>query len=189
MVLSTPSQIILEAGDTAPDFELPGIDGKKYSLRDFRGAKALLVVFMCNHCPYVRLKISKLVQLQKDYGARGLRVVGINANDPAQSPDDSFENMKRFSKEKGINFPYLFDETQEVPYKFGAKCTPDPFLFNSKLKLAYHGRIDDAYKQEHEQAKTNELEEALRDVIAGKKVSVQTLPPMGCTIKWKNAPD
>ena len=185
MVLTYSSYKTLYSGDTAPDFMLHGIDGEKYSLADFKGAKALLVVFMCNHCPYVQPKVSKLVELQKIYAPRGLKVVGINANDVSQYPDDSFENMKKFAKERVINFVYLFDELQEVPKKYGAVCTPDPFLFDSEMKLAYHGRIDDAHKLPHGQAKTNELEEAIIQVLAGKEVSVQVLPSMGCNIKWK----
>lgn len=185
MVLTYSSYKVLKRESKAPDFLLQGIDGKKHSPNGFKGAKALLVVFMCNHCPYVQPKVSKLVQLQKDYGAKGLQIVGINSNDPRQYPDDSFESMKEFAKERGINFVYLFDESQETAGKFGAECTPDPFLFDAEQKLAYHGRIDDAHKQEHKFAKTNDLEEAIKQVLAGKEVSAQTLPSMGCNIKWK----
>jgi len=186
MVLTYSSYQVLKRGDKAPDFLLQGIDGNKHSLKDFSGAKAVLIVFMCNHCPYVKPKVSKLVQLQKDCGKKGLRVVGINANDPEQYPEDSFEAMKEFALESGINFVYLFDERQEVAKKYGATCTPDPFLFDSKQKLAYHGRIDDAHKQDHSAAKTNELEEAIKQVLAGEEVRVQTLPSLGCNIKWKH---
>ncbi len=185
MALTYSSYKALHAGGNSPDFSLPGIDGKTHSLRDFRKAKALLIVFMCNHCPFVQPKVGKLVQLREKYAKKGLVVVGINANDPLQYPDDSFENMKLFAKEKGINFPYLFDGTQETPKKFGAVCTPDPFLFDAGQKLAYHGRIDDAHKQEHSFAKTNELEEAIQQLLSGKEVKVQVLPSMGCNIKWK----
>ena len=185
MALTYSSYKTLGRGDKAPDFFLPGIDGKNYSPKNFNKAKALLIVFMCNHCPFVQPKVSKLVQLHKDYAAKGLAIVGINANDTTQYPDDSFENMKLFAKEKGIGFAYLFDESQETPKKYGATCTPDPFLFDSGMRLAYHGRIDDAHKQEPSKAKTNELEEAIKQVLAGKEVGVQVLPSMGCNIKWK----
>ncbi|MDO8538356.1 MAG: thioredoxin family protein [archaeon] len=185
MTLTTSTFKVLQKGGIAPDFNLPGIDGKNYSLKHFKDKKALLVVFMCNHCPYVIPKIPVLIGLQRQYANRGLQILGINANDTKKFPEDSFDQMKVFAKDQRINFAYLFDEAQLVPKKYGAVCTPDPFLFNSKLELQYHGRIDDAHGKPHEEAKTNELEEAIIQVIATGKNNVPALPSMGCNIKWK----
>ena len=185
MTLTTSTYKVLQKNAIAPDFNLPGIDGKNYSLKHFSNKKALLVVFMCNHCSYVIPKVSKLISLQRQYASRGLQIIGINANDSKKFPEDSFDQMKVFAKDKGINFVYLFDEAQEVPKKFGAVCTPDPFLFNAKLELQYHGRIDDAHGKSHEEAKTNELEEAILQVVETGKNNVAALPSMGCDIKWK----
>ncbi|MDO8428293.1 MAG: thioredoxin family protein [Candidatus Diapherotrites archaeon] len=185
MVLATSSYKILQKGSKAPEFSLPGTDGKTHSLTEFTGKKALLIVFMCNHCPYVVPKVSYLIELQNKYQNKGLQIVGISATDIQQVPEDSLEEMKVFAKEQGINFVYLYDETQSVPKKFGATCTPDPFLFNEKFELVYHGRIDEAHKLGHEQAQKNDLEISIQETLDGKKVSVQTHPSMGCNIKWK----
>ena len=131
----------LKKGVKAPDFNLPGTDGKSYSLNNFKNAKALLIVFMCNHCPYVKPKLDELKRIQEDYKEKGLMVVGINPNDEKFVPEDNFENMKKIVKEKGINFVYLRDESQEVAKEYGASCTPDPFLFDSEHKLIFHSRI------------------------------------------------
>ncbi|MBI4043824.1 MAG: thioredoxin family protein [Candidatus Diapherotrites archaeon] len=185
MALTSSSYKVLQRDSPAPGFSLPGIDGKTHSLKDFADRKAFLVVFMCNHCPYVQPKISKLVELHEKHAQKGLGMIGINCNDVSKYPDDSFENMKRFSMERGIKFPYLLDESQQSARSYGATCTPDPFLFDARQMLAYHGRIDDAHGQPHSMAKTNELEEAIQQTLAGKEVTIQTLPSMGCNIKWK----
>ena len=175
----------LHRGSKAPSFHLPGTDGKDHSLQEFSKSKGLLVVFMCNHCPYVKPKIGKLVELDQQYRSKGLMVVGICANDSKEFPEDDLDHMKRFAKEKGIRFHSLFDESQEVPKSYGATCTPDLFLFDENMALAYHGRIDDAHGKPHSAAKTNELEEAIRQLLDGKEVSVQSVPSAGCNIKWK----
>ena len=185
MVYTYSSYKVLQKGSKAPEFSLKGIDEKKHSLKEFKGKKTLLAVFMCNHCPYVKPKVSKLNELQKKYSSKGLQIIGINSNDTEKYPDDSFEKMKEFAEEKKINFPYLIDETQETAKNYGAACTPDPFLFNEKLELVYHGRIDDAHGESHEKAKTNELEEAVKQLLEGKKITVETLPSAGCNVKWK----
>lgn len=159
-------------GAEAPDFSLPGIDDKTYTLASFKGKKALIVVFMCNHCPYVQAVWDRLIALQKEFGPAGVQFVGINANDPETYPEDSFEKMKRYAAERGQNFPYLRDETQEVAKKYGAVCTPDIFVYDSDQKLAYHGRVD-------------ELSNALKVLVEGKKPSQDQKPSMGCSIKWK----
>jgi len=185
MVL-TPSQYNkLKKGDAAPGFSLQGTDEKTYTLDSFSGKKALLIVFMCNHCPYVKPKMDFLNQLQKTYAEQGLQVVGINANDPTDYPEDDFAHMQQVAQEKGFTFPYLVDETQGVARAYGASCTPDPFLFDAEQKLVYHGRIDDAHAESHEKASTNELEEAVQQLLVGEDIRVNEQPSLGCSIKWK----
>ena len=139
------SQVKLKAGDIAPDFELLGIDDKKHSLNDYSDFKGVLVIFMCNHCPYVKAKVDAFNELYEKFG-KEIAIIGINSNDSMNYPDDSFDAMKQTAKEKGFGFDYLVDETQEVAKKYGAMCTPDPFLFNNQKQLVFHGRIDNAMK-------------------------------------------
>ncbi|MBI4439344.1 thioredoxin family protein [Candidatus Woesearchaeota archaeon] len=174
----------LKMGDKAPDFRLKGIDDKIYSLDSFRDAKALLVVFMCNHCPYVKAKIDVMRGLADKYGKKGLTLVGINSNESANYPEDSFEGMKKFAKEKEFNFIYLHDETQDVAREYGAVCTPDPFLFDARMKLAYHGRLDDAMTP-GDIATVHDMDGAINAVLDGKTVNREFFPSMGCSIKWK----
>ena len=141
------SQIKLKTRDRAPDFELLGIDDKKHSLNDYKDYEGLLVIFMCNHCQYVKAKIKAINEVHEKFKDK-IAVIGINSNDPINYPDDSFENMKKIAKEKGIKFDYLVDETQEIAQKYGAICTPDPFLFDKEKRLIFHGRIDNAMKPE-----------------------------------------
>mgnify|MGYP001569640786 CR=1 FL=1 len=169
----TYSQTI-PSGAKAPDFSLLGIDGKNYSLADFKGKKALVIIFMCNHCPYVKACIDRLIALQNEFGTAGAQFVGINANDEKDYPEDGFENMKEFVAERKINFPYLRDETQETAKAYTAVCTPDIFVYDENLGLAYHGRIEN-----------NELAEALKALLAGEKPNKDQKPSMGCSIKWK----
>ncbi|MBI5227721.1 thioredoxin family protein [Candidatus Micrarchaeota archaeon] len=185
MALTLSSYRILNKDSTAPNFELFGVDGKTYTLASFKGEKALLIIFMCNHCPYVQPKMDYFVELQERYGKEGLQIVGINSNDAAKYPEDSFENMLKWAMEKKFNFPYLTDPTQEVAKKYDAQCTPDPYLFDNQLKLQYHGRFDDAHGKPHSEGKTSEMEDAIKQVLAGEKVAIETLPSMGCNIKWK----
>jgi peroxiredoxin len=183
MVLTPSSYKVLQRESPAPSFRLKGIDGKEYSPSDFKG-RALLIIFMCNHCPYVQPKMEYFVQLQKKYGPK-LQVVGINSNDTVNYPEDSFEKMKEYADEKKFNFPYLIDEGQQVARSYGAECTPDPFLFDMDHKLAYHGRFDEAHGKPHSAGKSAEMEDAIGQVLGGKEVTVQSLPSMGCNIKWK----
>ncbi|HSB46624.1 MAG TPA: thioredoxin family protein [Candidatus Bilamarchaeum sp.] len=184
-MLTPSSYKVLQRGSEAPDFRLKGIDGREYSLSSFRGRKALLLIFMCNHCPYVQPKMEYFVELQAKYGPEGLQVAGINSNDTANYPEDSFAKMKEYSARYKFNFPYLIDETQETARAYGAECTPDPFLLDGSLKLAYHGRFDDAHGRPHSAGTTAEMEDAIRQLLGGREVSVQSLPSMGCNIKWK----
>jgi peroxiredoxin len=183
MVLTYSSYSKLKKGDPAPEFELKGVDGKKHCMKEFRG-KITLVVFMCNHCPYVQPKFSYLNELQEKFKGN-VKVIGINSNSPEIVEEDSFEKMKEYAKKNAFKFLYLIDETQETAKSFGAVCTPDPFLFNEKHELVYHGRLDDAHMQEHTKAKTKEIEEAIEQLIQKKEVSVEEKPSMGCSIKWK----
>lgn len=174
----------LKTGDKAPDFSLKGTDGKTYSLSNFKGAKALLIIFMCNHCPYVKAKIDIIKNLQAKYRGKGLVVVGINSNDATDYPEDSFEGMIKTAKEKNFNFIYLHDESQEVAKSYGASCTPDPFLFDSGRKLVYHGRFDNALEPGQE-ATEFDMDEAIAAVLAGKKPKHEFIYSIGCSIKWK----
>lgn len=161
-------------GSIAPDFSLPGVDEKTYSLQNFKSKKALVIIFMCNHCPYVKACIDRLIAFQNEFGPTGTQFVGINSNDDKNYPEDNFENMKKFAVERGINFPYLRDETQNVAKKYAAVCTPDIFVYDENFGLFYHGRIEN-----------NELAEALIALLKGEKPSQDQKPSMGCSIKWK----
>jgi len=178
------SEETLQLGDKAPDFKLKGIDGKTYNLGSFMDAKALLVIFMCNHCPYLTFKIEEIKRLQAKYKSKGLVIVGINSNDSVNYPDDSFENMVKTAKEKSFNFYYLHDESQQIAKAYGAVCTPDPFLFDSKMKLAYHGRLDDALNPDAVAAK-KEMDEIIAAFLEGKKMDFTFRPSQGCSIKWR----
>jgi len=185
MVLMPSSYKNLQRGSKAPDFSLEGIDGKEHRLSEIRGERATLIIFMCNHCPYVVPKFDYFVRLQSRYGPMGLSIIAINSNDAEKYPEDSLVKMKEYATRYGFNFPYLFDRMQDAARDYGASCTPDPFLFDKDLNLAYHGRFDDAHGKPHEEAKTAEMEEAIKEVLEGKKVTIESLPSMGCSIKWK----
>jgi len=174
----------LKTGDKAPDFALKGTDGKTYSLSNFKNAKALLIIFMCNHCPYVKAKQKTIIDLQAKYEKGGLVIVGINSNESENYPEDSFDGMVKTAKEKNFNFIYLHDESQETAKAYGASCTPDPFLFDAKQKLVYHGRFDNALEPGQEAIEFN-MDEAIRAVLAGMKPKQDFLYSIGCSIKWK----
>lgn len=171
-------------GEKAPDFSLPGIDGKTYTLAHFADKKILVIIFMCNHCPYVQACWNRLIALQNEFGTRGVQLVGINANNEIHYPDDRFEMMKEFAKKREHNFPYLRDESQEVAKAYGAICTPDIFAYDEKHELAYHGRIDDNW-QEPRKVTKRELAEALETLLRGEKPNRDQNPSVGCSIKWK----
>jgi len=189
-MVQTPSTM-LPLGTEAPDFSLPDTDGKMVSLADFRDAKALLVIFMCNHCPFVKHIRSELAQLGRDYQARGVAIVGINSNDAEAYPDDSPEKMAEEKRAAGYTFPYLYDETQEVAKAYRAACTPDFFLFDGNRKLVYRGQLDDSRPSNGIPVTGKDLRAALDAVLAGKSVPEPQKPSIGCNIKWKpnNAPD
>ena len=183
MVL-TESNNVLKKGEKAPDFSLKSTDGKKYSIEELKSKrkKAYLIVFMCNHCPYVLAKLDELNRISRDY-KEDILVVGINSNEDDNYPEDSFENMQKFVDSGKVGFLYLRDETQEVAKVYGAVCTPDPFLFDSEFKLIFHSRIDDPPGTEP--AKRHELHEAIKEFLEKGEISIKENPSVGCGIKWK----
>ena len=175
---------VIKMGDAALAFELPGVDGQTYSLAEISAdKKATVVVFTCNHCPYVLAWMDRLLATAKDYTGQGVAFVGINANDPNKYPVDSFEGMQKFAQEYALPYPYLHDQTQEVATAYGAERTPEVFLFDAGLALRYHGAPDDNYDET--QASVPYLRDALDAVLAGQAPPVTETPPVGCTIKWK----
>lgn len=182
MVLTGSNYEGLKHGDIAPYFSLPATDGRTYSIKEAKGSKATLVVFMCNHCPYVIPKIDELKRITEDYKEKGLVVIGINSNEDKNYPEDSFEKMQEMVEEKEISFIYLRDESQEVAKAYDAVCTPDPFLFDENLKLVFHSRIDDKHG---ETSGTKELHQAIGQFLENKEITVAEQPSMGCSIKWK----
>ena len=177
------SKISLKTGDSAPNFELLGIDEKKYSLDDYDDYKGLLVIFMCNHCPYVKAKIEAIKEIHDKF-KDSIAVIGINSNDSVEYPDDNFENMKAVGKEKGMEFTYLVDDSQEIAKKYGAICTPDPFLFDSDRKLIFHGRIDNAMKPE-DIATEKTMIDNIQKFLNQENIEKDFDPSIGCSIKWK----
>jgi peroxiredoxin len=186
----TPSTM-LPLGTTAPDFRLPDTNGKTAALADFKDKAALLVIFMCNHCPYVKHIRAGLAQLARDYLPRGAAIVGINSNDVANYPEDSPAKMKEEVKSAGYLFPYLYDETQAAAKAYRAACTPDIYLFDKNRKLAYRGQFDDSRPGNGIPVTGKDLRVALDAVLAGKPVSPDQKASIGCNIKWKsgNEPD
>lgn len=174
------SEQTLNIGDSAPDFSLKATDDKTYSREDFKG-KPMLVVFMCNHCPYVKAKFDVLKGLTEKF--MDVAVIGINPNDEVSHPDDSFEKMKETYEQEGFNFYYLRDETQDVAKAYGAVCTPDPFLFDKDHKLFFHGRLDDAMSP-GDSADEETMALAMEKMRSGEKIE-GFKPSQGCSIKWK----
>ncbi|MGP0565231.1 MULTISPECIES: thioredoxin family protein [unclassified Nitrospina] len=171
-------------GTQAPDFSLPGTDGKTYSLDSFKDTEVLVIIFMCNHCPYVKAVLPRLIDLQNKFEDKSVQIIGINSNDAVKYPDDSMENMKKIAKEKNIPFPYLFDETQAVAKTYDAVCTPDIYVFGPERKLLYRGRIDDNWEHP-EQVTRRDLEDAINAILDGQPMLEEQIPSMGCSIKWK----
>ena len=177
------SKVSLQTGDMAPDFELLGVDDKQHSLSNYKDYKGLLVIFMCNHCPYVKAKIEAMKEIHGKFKDR-IALVGINSNDSMEYPDDSFENMKITAQEKEIKFDYLVDGDQEIAKKYGAVCTPDPFLFDSERRLVFHGKIDNAMKPE-DAATEKTMISNIQRFLDGEKIEKDFDPSIGCSIKWK----
>jgi peroxiredoxin len=180
-------QPLCDFGWKARDFALKSIDGKTYRLADARGPKGLLVMFICNHCPYVRAIIDRLVRDAAALQEKGVGVIAIMPNDTAAYPDDSFENMKAFARTHGFTFPYVIDETQGVARAYGAVCTPDFFGFNAALELQYRGRLDASRKEPAPAGAKRELYEAMLGVAATGRGPKEQHASMGCSVKWRAA--
>jgi peroxiredoxin len=180
----TPS-IMAPLGMPAPDFALPDTDGKSVSLAEFKDAPALLVMFICNHCPFVKHVQPKLTRLVREYQAKGVAVVGISSNDVATHPEDGPEKMREEKTAAGYTFPYLYDESQDVAHAYEAACTPDFFLFDKERKLVYRGRMDASQPGNAEPNDGADLRMALDAVLAGMPAPARQRPSVGCNIKWK----
>ena len=184
MAVSTPEA---ELGRPAIPFSLPSTTGETVTLDSACGPKGLLIVFMCNHCPYVKAIIDRLIRDAKDLRALGINTVAISSNDVETHPEDSFEKMKAWAEEKNFPFPYLFDESQEVAKAYGAVCTPDFFGYDADLKLRYRGRLDESKKDTAPDGAERELYEAMKEIAETGRTSIPQIPSMGCSIKWKAA--
>ncbi|MGF1539056.1 MAG: thioredoxin family protein [Pleurocapsa sp.] len=183
---------MLPLGTTAPDFQLPDVvSGKTISLDTFRDSKALLVMFICRHCPFVKHVQQELAKIGRDYSDRTLGIVAISANDAENYPDDAPESLKEMVQELGFNFPLCYDETQETSKTYTAACTPDFFLFDSDRTLAYRGQLDDSRPSTDTPVTGKDLRNAIDALLAGKPVNSDQKPSLGCNIKWKpgNEPD
>ena len=183
MAVATP---ICDFGWKAPDFALPGVDGKTWRVADVRGERGTLVMFICNHCPYVRSVIDRIVRDAKALEPLGIRSVAISANDATTYPEDSFDNMKAFAAEQGFPFPYLYDETQTVARAYDAVCTPDFFGFDAGLGLQYRGRLDASRKEAGPPDLRRDLYLAMKQVAETGRGPTEQIPSMGCSIKWKD---
>ena len=181
--LETP---VCEFDKDAIDFSLPGIDGNQWTLADCAGKNGLLVMFICNHCPYVKAIRERLVRDTKVLREIGVNTVAIMSNDPTEYEEDSFENMQKVAKEFDFPFPYLLDESQQVAKSYGAVCTPDFFGYNADLKLQYRGRFDASRKETAADDVRRDLFESMREVSETGKGPVEQIASMGCSIKWKD---
>jgi len=180
----TPSSM-LALGTQAPDFSLPDTSGKTVTLSDFASAPALVVAFICNHCPYVKHLHSGLAQFGNDMQSKGVQVVAISSNDAVNYPDDSPQRMAQEAKAVGYSFPYLYDETQGVAKSYQAACTPDFFLFDKNQKLVYRGQFDDSRPGSGLPVTGKDLRDAVDALLAGQPVPADQKPSVGCNIKWK----
>ena len=176
----------IQIGSSASDFNLASVEGKKVPLSDFRNKKVLVIIFMCNHCPYVKAIEDRIIQLERDNSAKGVQLIGICSNDPTDYPDDKPESLLQRWKEKDYRFPYLIDETQEIAKAYGAVCTPDLYVYDQNRKLAYHGRLDDNWK-EPQKVKSRDLQKAIDQLLLAEAPSASQQSSMGCSIKWKKA--
>lgn len=176
---------VCEFGLQAPDFTLPGVDGRNWSLTECAGEKGLLVMFICNHCPYVQSIRDRIVRDTNELAQLGVNSVAVMSNDQSEYPEDSFENMQKVAEEFGFNFPYLLDETQEVAKAYGAICTPDFFGYNAELKLQYRGRLDESRKDAAAPDVRRDLFEGMKQVAETGAGPKDQVPSMGCSIKWR----
>jgi peroxiredoxin len=176
-----------DLGWIAPGFRLPGVDGKTHRLEELKGSKGTLVMFICNHCPYVKAVIDRVVRDATELEALGVRAVAICSNDASTYPDDSFDNMRRFAEQHGFTFPYLHDESQDVARAYDAVCTPDFFGFNANLELQYRGRVDESGREPAGPDVRRELFDAMKQIAETGQGPRDQKPSIGCSIKWKAA--
>ncbi len=180
--LETP---VCEFGSPAPDFSLVGVDGKVWTRDACKGERGLLVMFICNHCPFVQAVRPRILRDARDLAALGIGSVAIMSNDTEDYPEDSFENMKRMAADLDFPFPYLLDETQDVARAYGAVCTPDFFGYNTDLGLQYRGRLDESRRETAPEGVRRDLYEAMKQVAETGRGPAEQIPSMGCSIKWK----
>jgi peroxiredoxin len=178
-----------ELGSACPDFRLPAVDGKTYGRDDFAASPVLVVMFICNHCPYVKAVEDRLIALQREFAAGDqkqpdVQLVGICANDAASYPDDAFDKLRERWQTKEYGFPYLHDESQAVARAFGAVCTPDVYVYDDQRQLAYRGRIDDSWK-DPDKVTRRELHQAVTALLGGQRPPADQKPSLGCSIKWR----
>lgn len=174
-----------ELGSDLIHFSLKGIDGKVHEPSHYNDKDVLVIIFMCNHCPYVKAITGRLAELHNNYKDKGVQIIGINPNDPEIYPEDSFENMIEFANDNGLEFPYLVDETQEIARAYDAVCTPDIYVYDKEKKLRYRGRLDDSWK-DASAVTSHDLQNAIECLLDGKEIDFEQIPSMGCSIKWKN---
>jgi peroxiredoxin len=185
MALTYSSMLAL--GTIAPDFTLPdAVSGTQVSLQALKSSEGTVIMFICNHCPYVKHILPKLVETAKQYQTKNIQFIAINSNDVESYPDDSPENMKKTAEQLNFCFPYLFDSTQEIAKAYHAECTPDFYLFDKNLQCVYRGRFDDASPGNHHPVTGKDLSDAIDNLLAGKPINPEQLSSMGCNIKWKN---
>jgi thiol-disulfide isomerase/thioredoxin len=182
---ATPS-VMIPLGSKAPDFKLPDtVSGKTLSLESLKGTQATMIMFICNHCPYVKLLNPEIVRVANDYAGKGVNFIAISSNDVVQYPDDGPGEMKKVAGALGYSFPYLYDETQEVARAYDAACTPDFFVYDKNLKLVYRGQFDDARPGNNKAPSGKDLRAALDAIINGTAITTSQYPSIGCNIKWK----
>jgi peroxiredoxin len=170
--------------ETAPAFDLPGVDGRNHSLDEYADAPVLVLVQLCNHCPYVLAWEGRINGLQREFADRGVRIVAISSNDAVEYPDDSFEKMIEHARESDYAFDYLYDETQDIARTLGSERTPEAFVFDADRRLVYHGAVDD--NREEAEVTTHYLRDALEAALAGETPPITDTPPVGCTVKWRS---
>jgi peroxiredoxin len=183
-MVSTPTPVC-DFGRPAVDFDLPGTDGKRHTLASARGPNGLLVMFICNHCPYVKAVLDRIVRDARELAPLGVNCIAIMSNDPSDYPEDSWDNMVKIARDMAFPFPYVLDETQEVAKAYGAVCTPDFFGFNGKLELQYRGRLDESRKEAVPAGVRRDLFEAMQQVAQTGEGPREQIPSIGCSIKWK----
>jgi peroxiredoxin len=181
----TDSVETLVRGSHAPDFTLPGTDGRRWRYADAAGPRGLVVMFICNHCPYVKAVVDRIVRDTKALRELGIGAVAISSNDAVTYPEDSFENMSAFAQGHGFDFPYLYDESQDAARAYGAVCTPEFFGFDRDRVLRYHGRLDASGRQPAAADVKRELYEAMKQVAETGRAPIEQTPSIGCSIKWK----